>query len=357
MIAVMAVVLAHSGVGSYFFSARHGVAGFFVLSGFLITWLLLKEYEKTGTVSFKDFYMRRSLRIFPAYYAFLLVSISWDLFRGNDDIHEAILPGLFYFMNYHNALEGHSSSSLAHLWSLAIEEQFYLLWPVLFLFLMGKGKQYAIGFLVVVSIVVMLWRSFSFSVLDFGTSYAYNAFDTRFDNLAIGCALAFLVEKKRFLVIFNSASRQFWMPLIPLLLLFLSRQIDNPDYAYGPAFTIDALLLAVLLVQLIRLSHGRFWKWLNHPVSVYLGIISYPIYLWHMWGIQAGNKLNFLPEWMQFAAGVLISCVLAAASYHILEKRFLAIKHRYEGARAKPRELSAMEGGTDTGPLSRERSS
>lgn len=356
MIAVMAVVLAHSGVGSYFFSARHGVAGFFVLSGFLITWLLLKEYEKTGTVSFKDFYMRRSLRIFPAYYAFLLVSFSWDLFRGNDDIQEAILPGLFYFMNYHNALEGHSSSSLAHLWSLAIEEQFYLLWPVLFLFLMGKGKQYAIGFLVVVSIVVMLWRSFSFSVLDFGTSYAYNAFDTRFDNLAIGCALAFLLENKRFLVILNSVSSQFWMPLTPLLFLFLSRQIDNADYAYGPAFTIDALLLAVLLVQLIRLSYGRFWKWLNHPVSVYLGIISYPIYLWHMWGIQAGNKLNFLPEWMQFAAGVLISCVLAAASYHILEKRFLAIKHRYEEARTKPKELSAMEGGTDAGQLFREQS-
>nr|WP_284048190.1 acyltransferase [Marinobacter sp. ATCH36] len=356
MIAVMAVVLAHSGVGSYFFSARHGVAGFFVLSGFLITWLLLKEYEKAGTVSLKNFYIRRSLRIFPAYYVFLLVSISWDLFRGNDDIHEAILPGLFYFMNYHNALEGHSSSSLAHLWSLAIEEQFYLIWPVLFLLLMGKCKQYALGFLLVVSGVVMLWRSFSFSILDFGNSYAYNAFDTRFDNLAIGCALAFLLEKKRCLVIFNSVSRQFWMPLIPLLLLFLSRQVGNSGYVYGPAFTIDALLLAVLLVQLIRLSHSHFWNWLNHPVSVYLGVISYPIYLWHTWGIQAGNKLNFLPEWMQFAAGILISCVLAAASYHILEKRFLAIKPLYERATKKPKKLPKVDGGVDAEQLPRERS-
>ncbi|MBU2955602.1 acyltransferase family protein [Marinobacter sp. F3R08] len=332
MIAVMAVVLAHSGVGA-FFSARHGVAGFFVLSGFLITWLLLKEYEKAGCISLRDFYVRRSLRIFPAYYAFLLVSISWDLFRGNDNIKDAILPGLFYLMNYHNALEGHSSSSLGHLWSLAIEEQFYLLWPMIFLFLMKRGRNFAIGFLVFVSVLVMVWRTYSFSVLDFGASYAYNAFDTRFDNLAIGCAMAFLLEKKRCLELADLVSSQFWMPLVTLGLLIFSREMPGSDYAYGPAFTLDALLLAVLLLQFMRLSQGRFWSWLNHPVAVYLGVISYPIYLWHVWGIQAGNKLRFLPESLQLVAGILISCALAALSYHLLEKRFLSLKPKFEQAR------------------------
>lgn len=358
MIAVMAVVLAHSGVGS-FFSARHGVAGFFVLSGFLITWLLLKEYEKYGRISLRDFYMRRSLRIFPAYYAFLFASISWDLFRGNDDIKDVILPGLFYLMNYHNALEGHSSSSLAHLWSLAIEEQFYLLWPMAFMFLIKRGRNFVIGFLVTVSVMVMAWRTYSFSVLDFGTSYAYNAFDTRFDNLAIGCAMAFLLEKKRCLELADLVSSRFWMPLITLGLLTLSRQVPGSDYAYGPAFTLDALLLAVLLLQLMRLSQGRFWAWLNHPVAVYLGLVSYPIYLWHMWGIQAGNKLNFLPESLQLVAGILISCAFAALSYHLLEKRFLSLKHNYEKSR-----IGSNQGNTavNSGPgihgdLARERSS
>ncbi len=69
---------------------------------------------------------------------------------------------------------------------------------------------------------------------------------------------------------------------------------------------------------------------MNHPVSVYLGVISYPIYLWHVWGLQAGDKLNFLPEWLQLLAGVILSGVLASASYHFLEKRFLRLKHRYE---------------------------
>ncbi len=232
--------------------------------------------------------MRRSLRIFPAYYAFLLVSISWDLFRGNDDIKEAIVPpGLFYFMNYHNALEGHSSSSIAHVWSLAIEEQFYLIWPMLFVFLMRRGREYAVAFLIIASLVVLAWRSYSYTYLDYGPSYAYNAFDTRFDNLALGCLLAFLAQKPRWLSVFNSISSRFWMPFIPPLgLLFLSKEYGSGDYAYGPAFTVDALLLAILLLQLIRLSSGgAFWGgWMNHPVSVYLGVISYPIYLWHVWG-------------------------------------------------------------------------
>jgi peptidoglycan/LPS O-acetylase OafA/YrhL len=329
MIAVISVVLAHSGVNS-FFTARHGVAGFFVLSGFLITWLLLKEYESSGRISLRDFYMRRSLRIFPAYYAFILVSIGWDLFRGNDDINEAILPGLFYLMNYHNALEGHSTSSLAHTWSLAVGEQFYLLWPIMFLALIKKGREYTIGFLIIISLLVMAWRSYSFTILDFGTSYAYNAFDTRFDNLAIGCLIAFLIERKSFLRFANTLSSSAWMPLLTISLLYASRQIPSENYEYGPAFTIDALLLGVLLLQFIRLSHGHLWGWLNHSWVVYIGIISYPIYLWHVWGLQAGNKLNFLPEILQTTAGILISGMLGALSYHLLEKRFLALKRKYE---------------------------
>lgn len=345
MLAVLAVVLAHAGV-SFIFTARHGVAGFFVLSGFLITWLLLREFEKNQTISFRNFYMRRALRIFPAYYAFVTVSVAWDLYRGNDNIREMILPSLFYVVNYHNALQGHSSASVAHLWSLAVEEQFYFLWPLAFLTLIGRSKATVIRFLLVTIVAVMIWRSIAYSVLEFGDSYAYNAFDTRFDNLAIGCLLAFLLEKPRFRAVMDRLSSKFWMPLLTLALLTLSRMVASPDYEYGPAFTIDAFLLAVLLVQLIRLSHGRFWSWLNHPVSVYLGIISYPIYLWHVWGIQAGHKLEFLPESGQLIMGVVLSVLLATGSYYCIEKPFLRLKGRYQ-----PRvDLKGLHESTDSEP-------
>jgi peptidoglycan/LPS O-acetylase OafA/YrhL len=329
MIAVMAVLIAHSGVGTVF-TARHGVAGFFVLSGFLITILLLREYSNSETISIRDFYMRRSLRIFPAYYSFVLVTITWELFRESDTIDGFIIPSIFYVTNYYNAFEGHLSSPLAHLWSLAIEEQFYLLWPVIFLSLMRYGRNVVILFLVCIILVVMVWRSYSFSVLGFDISYVYNAFDTRVDNLAIGCAMAFLVDKKFFLKFAQKISDRFWMPFVTLGLLYGSRQIPSSDYAYGPAFTIDALLLSVLLLQFMRLSQGWFWGWLNSPLVVYLGIISYPTYLWHVWGLQAGKKLGFLPEPMQLLAGVLLSFLLAVLSYHVIEKRFLMLKGRFQ---------------------------
>lgn len=351
MIAVMAVVLSHSGIGSLF-SARHGVAGFFVLSGFLITWLLLQEYEKTGSISFRDFYMRRALRIFPAYYAFIAISISWDLFRGNDDIREMIVPSIFYFVNYQNALAGHSNSSVAHLWSLAVEEQFYFIWPLLFLGLVGASRKHALAFLIGSIVIVMLWRSYAYSVLDLGVSYAYNAFDTRFDNLAIGCALAFLLQKERFSGFFDLLSARFWMPFITLGLLSASRAVDSADYAYGPAFTVDAILLALLLVQIIRLSNGYFWKWLNHPISVYLGVLSYPIYLWHGWGIQAGGKLSFLPDAAQTVMGVVFSISLAAISYHLLEKQFLRLKSRFSHVDSGPKSVGNINEKASSAPTS-----
>ena len=106
-----------------------GVSAFFVLSGFLITWLLLKEYRDTGTISLRRFYTRRMLRIFPAYYVFVAASFAIDTVRGDHWRPGLGLSALLYVVNYYNAFQGHPATSIAHAWSLGIEEQFYLLWP------------------------------------------------------------------------------------------------------------------------------------------------------------------------------------------------------------------------------------
>ncbi|TVP60393.1 MAG: acyltransferase [Halomonadaceae bacterium] len=328
MIAVMSVVLAHGGV-STFFTARHGVAGFFVLSGFLITWLLLKEHHQTGSISFRKFYARRSLRIFPAYYLFVAVTISWELYRSNSEIRSSIAPSLFYLINYYNAIEGHPNTSLAHLWSLAVEEQFYLLYPLIFMFAMRRGVSTLGGTMTALIFAAMIWRTFAYSWLGWGSAYAYNAFETRIDNLAIGCLLAVLIQRVAWQRFFAAVSSQAWMPLVTLGLLHLSRQLPWSHYEFGPAFTLDAVLLAVLLVQLMSLSQQGFWRWLNFAPVCYVGLISYPIYLWHGWALQAGDKLHFLPSTLQLLAGVIFCLMAGALSYEGFEKRFLRLKARY----------------------------
>ena len=342
MIAVFSVMFYHAGV-EFFFTARHGVAGFFVLSGFLITWLLLREWQKSEHISLRDFYIRRTLRIFPAYYAFVFVTVGWDLYRESDAIKEMIIPSLLYFVNYHNAMEGHSTASVAHLWSLAVEEQFYLIWPILLIILLKLGRTYVVGFLCGAIILVMLWRSLAFSVLEFGQSWAYNAFDTRFDNLAIGCLLAFIVQNHRARIFLQQISAQFWMPLVTLGLLGVSINLDNAHYLYGPAFTIDAFLLAVLLVQLIIQSQGVVFQWLNWRPVVYLGIISYPLYLWHGRGLEVGEKLQMLPEGLQVGVGMIAAILLASTSYHFIEKPCLRMKAKFQNARPSEQKIIAAQ--------------
>src|SRR6267378_3170255 len=136
-IAVFTVIVYHFGIHTV--PGDLGVSAFFVLSGFLITWLLLKEQRATGTVSTRQFYTRRVLRIFPAYYVFLAASFAVDYARGQQWPPGLRLSGLFYVVNYYNAFHGHNAGSISHAWSLGIEEQFYLLWPMLFLVLLRGG--------------------------------------------------------------------------------------------------------------------------------------------------------------------------------------------------------------------------
>ncbi|HEX9393047.1 MAG TPA: acyltransferase, partial [Gemmatimonadales bacterium] len=187
-VAVFTVMIYHFGINAV--PGDLGVSAFFVLSGFLITWLLLKEHGATGDVSLRQFYTRRVLRIFPAYYAFIVLTYAADHLRG-----QAWPPGLapsalFYLVNYFNALHGHPTTSIAHAWSLGIEEQFYLLWPLLLLVLLRGGVARVARALVILIVVVVAWRCVLLLGLHVDRAYLYNAFDTRFDNLAVGCLLA-----------------------------------------------------------------------------------------------------------------------------------------------------------------------
>lgn len=326
-ISVFVVIAYHFGIDAV--PGDLGVSGFFVLSGFLITWLLLRELQSTGTISLRQFYARRFLRIFPAYYVFLAASFLYDRLRGDVWPHGLGWSGLFYLVNYFNATHGHPDSSIAHAWSLAIEEQFYLLWPFALLLLSRIGRSSFAPALIAATAAVVAWRSYLFLHAHVGAAYVYNAFDTRFDNLAVGCLLAVCADREWFARLAARLSASALLPCLTLALLIWSRIGTSDSYHYALGYTVDAVLLAIFILQVLMLAGSPVWSWLEHPIARYLGTISYPLYLWHEWGRALGTHLTAAGRSGQFAAGVVASIVLASGSYFVVERPFLRLKAKF----------------------------
>jgi peptidoglycan/LPS O-acetylase OafA/YrhL len=329
-VSVFVVIVYHFGINAV--PGDLGVSGFFVLSGFLITWLLLRELQGAGTISLPQFYARRFLRIFPAYYAFLAASFLYDRLRGDIWPHGLGWSGLFYFVNYFNATHGHPDTSIAHAWSLSIEEQFYLLWPLALLLLSRTGRRWFAPALVAVTLAVVAWRSFLFLHRHVGVAYVYNAFDTRFDNLAVGCLLAVCADREWFERLATRLASNALLPCLTIVLLAWSRIGTSDRYHYTLGYTVDAVLLAAFILQILLLAGTPAWRWLEHPAIRYLGTISYPLYLWHAWGLTIGMHFHAAGRAGQFAAGVVASIALASGSYFVVERPFLRLKSRFSSA-------------------------
>ena len=325
-VAVFTVMVFHAG---YSGPADLGVTGFFVLSGFLITWLLLKELRRTGEISFRSFYLRRTLRIFPAYYAVVIASIVADRLLGDPWTTGEVAAAFGYVVNYYNAFQGHEGT-LAHAWSLAVEEQFYLVWPVAFILLARRGEATLRRGLVMAIVAVACWRSVGFLALGFSTAYTYNAFDTRFDSLAVGCLLAVLAQGPAFGRLAGAAAARPWLPLATLAALMASRLGGTETYRYALGFTVDSLLMALLIVQLLQLHESRLWRWLEIPAVRYLGTISYPLYLWHAWALGVGHWFTAAPLSVRFLIGAAVAVAVASGSYYLIERPMLALRPQLE---------------------------
>jgi len=225
-LAVLLVIGHHLGVAVI--NGSLGVMMFFVLSGFLITWILLQESERSGTVSLKRFYRRRSLRLFPALIVFTAAALLVPLLRGNEPQWVPALASMLYISNYFFALHHHGESDFGHTWSLSIEEQFYLLWPVLFL--LGKNNLRRLaGILFAVVGAVWLYRAALFLFFGVRTEYLYRAFETRMDHLAVGCLLAVVLHRGYLQRWVNLVCGRSWLPAVTLALIFGSQLLhDDP---------------------------------------------------------------------------------------------------------------------------------
>ncbi len=328
MVSVLLVVVYHFGFLSV--PGGHGVLAFFVISGFLITWLLLKEEDRYGAVSLKLFYIRRTLRIFPAFYAFWILWTAAMLAFHKPIIWPQALSALAYVNNYYQAILGDPGTGYSHTWSLGIEEQFYLLWPVSFIALRRRRSRAVAG---VAGVILAVWihRAILKLVVGVWQGYFYEAFDTRADHLMMGCLLALLLHDGYLPGLFRRL-RRVWVSVVTVALLVVSVALGE---TYGSGyrdiigFALDPLLIAAIIVQAMALRESPAWSWLNWRPVRYLGALSYSIYLYQQVIVEPAKKLLASQGVAVQLAGVLVAVVLAAAaSYHLVECPFLRLKDR-----------------------------
>lgn len=326
--AVFLVIFYHCGFSLV--PASLGLMMFFVLSGFLITWLLLRESEEQGSVSLYGFYRRRMLRIFPAFYAYWIGIVLLLLAAGKGVLWPHAFSALFYVVNYYNAVHGDPGTVFSHTWSLAVEEQFYLLWPLVFIRLRNNLSKLTI-FICCVILAVWLHRFALCFVFNVDQAYFYSAFDARLDQIMMGCLLAVLLKRGVIMSFWKAICSSLFLPVMVLILLFSSIYFGDlltPRYRDVFGFGLEPILIAILMVQVISFSSTLQMKWIEWPVFRYLGRISYSLYLYQQITVTFVQKqLDAHPEVLQLIIAVAFTIITAAVSYHVIERPFLRLKN------------------------------
>ncbi len=316
-----------------------GVLIFFALSGFLITWLLLKENEATGGISLRHFYARRSLRIFPAFYAYWLLYVGLAVSFHRRVIWSQAIAALFYVSNYLQAIHRTPSTPLSDTWSLAVEEQFYLLWAPLF-FLLRKSIRRQVWVLLGLIVLICIHRELLQFVFGVWEGYIYMAFDTRADQLLVGCLLAVVLKAGYFERFWQVICSHPALSVITASLLSVSVALQihfGPAYRDSVAFVVDPVLVAMLIVQAIAFRDTLPWRFLQVRWVRYLGRISYSIYIYQQIVLYSVSKrLASLPASIRPVLTVLVLILFASASYFLIEKPFLGLKRRFRDVPGAP---------------------
>jgi peptidoglycan/LPS O-acetylase OafA/YrhL len=318
-LSALAVVAFH-GI-SLRFPGLYAVQMFFVLSGLLITWLLLRETQRAGTVSLRAFYWRRGIRLLPA----LLALGVWQVVVGKPHAPRgALLSALCYYANYRAAFGG-DMGGLVHTWSLAVEEHFYLIWPAILILSRDRIKLTRLLFLAVC--VAGAYRIGAGALTVHGSVYAAYATETNAPAILAGCSLAMLLWH------FPARIPAFLFhrvltPISLCAIVALAQLPASAQYVWGIPAGIP--FAAVILLQAITYE----WAVLENAVARFLGRISYGIYIWHAVAIS-------LVEWtgrgfwhLQWLAVLGTASVLAGVSLFGIEQPIQSLGRRFKPGHA-----------------------
>lgn len=337
-ISVLIVMVAHSGL-HWIVPGGFGVTMFFFISGFIITTLLVREQAKHDRIDVGSFYVRRALRLYPALLAFIAaIVVAYALTSGLPD-KTGIAGGLLYFMNYLVIFSPDKVLPQSnHLWSLAVEAHFYLVYPWLFLLFGANWRRFSIVLAVVcaLALAIRIWASINLGSASLIYEYAYQASEARLDSIAFGalCATLLLSPAGSWVARWLTTP---WVVALGLATLGATLLLRNPVFRDTVRYSLQGIALMPVITAAV--IGGARWlegprSLLNSSAMLLGGALSYSLYLWHPALFALGPRLTGAE-----APGIVLGWILAVAvamlSYYGIERPMLTIRSRFGSAGRK----------------------
>jgi len=313
-----------------------GVDIFYVISGYLITGLILREIEKTGTLDLRSFYQRRIKRLLPTsvFVLFVTAIFAWILFPPitRDALGRDLFAAAAYISNYlfawwENDYQNLNAtpSPFIHYWSLAVEEQFYLVWPLFILFLARYGKKVIFAGIAITTLLSLL---FSIYLTQVAPIWAFYSLPTRAWELGFGALLLFLPETKKKIRI---------LPWLGFFGIAISSFNFNENTAFPGKNALVPVLATVFLMASIKYWPPLFNDLANSRLSQWLGAISYPLYLWHWPALvlpssALGRPLRFYERFLCILLTIVLAHYTSKYVEEPLRHKNLAPRTIYKGA-------------------------
>lgn len=314
-----------------------GVDMFFVLSGFLITTLLLRERDKNGDIALQKFYVRRILRIFPLYYGLLIVfAVGLPLFMPNGKMAKEFFSELPYYLTYtSNWIRAETMLAIA--WSLSTEQQFYTVYPPIEKFVKSTHAKFAL-----IGGVIFVNQLINFGVLNHplaavGLNYQHlEILQATFTPICFGVLLAYALHLESGFQAMTRWLQPVWTPVALLAITFLACNLPVENLAGFPRLLIQVLMTILLASCVIQEKHGLSGILSFYPVQR-IGVISYGMYLLHLPVIALSaamlKKMGINSSAALFLLCLLLTVIVSEISFRFYEQPFLKLKRLFEPKR------------------------
>jgi peptidoglycan/LPS O-acetylase OafA/YrhL len=319
-----------------------GVTIFFFISGYLITGLLLSELKNSHRIDAKAFYIRRFLRLYPPMLIMILCIMSFLWINHKPVSFQESLAAIFYYENYYLAQNPASDGRYSILWSLAVEEHFYLIYPLIVI-VCGRRLKLLLGItllLTVIPLCLRLFIAYEHNADSTSLSYTYSLTHCRFDSILYGCLTSILINSdysNKFFKIISSRP-VYISSLILFCILFVIR---DEFFKQTIRFSLQGICFIILIPGIIY-SKSSLNRFFSLKALLFIGKLSYSIYLFHYAVIEMMRDYSFQSPFIYIIVNLTLSTALSLGSYYFIEIPMMSFRKRY-GSNVKaesPAELS-----------------